>query len=249
MLIQSDYHIHASFYRVKRETDDPGPTAAEQVAAARAAGSVYVGVLEHCNASSKHPFYCLEELSNEYYSPGFPAENVFLGVEADLNDDGSDFCGQAGREKLQLHYVTGSVHCSPEKISSIEEYLAWEHRCIINALKYNPNVDIIGHPFGEGKRWVKSGDIACWHWGLIPENYLEDILHLASETGKALEINRGDFDDPVYMDFLRKMRDSNIIFEVGSDAHIPGNCVKAAVRTQKLDELGFKKENHWRIHR
>ena len=66
MLIQSDYHIHASFYRVKRETDDPGPTAAEQLAAARAAGSVYVGVLEHCNASSKHPFYCLEELAKEY---------------------------------------------------------------------------------------------------------------------------------------------------------------------------------------
>ena len=248
MLIQSDYHIHASFYRVKRETDDPGPTAAEQLAAARAAGSVYVGVLEHCNASSKHPFYCLEELAKEYYSPGFPAENVFLGVEADLNDDGSDFCGTAGRKKLGLHYVIGSVHTSPAAIS-FEEYLALEHRCIVNALKYNSNVDIIGHPFGEGKRWVKSGDIKCWHWGLIHENYLEDILRFASETGKALEINRGNFDDPVYLDFLRKMRDENIVFEVGSDAHIPASCVKAAVRTQKLDELGFKEENHWRIHR
>ena len=168
MIIQSDYHIHASFYRVKRETDDPGPTAAEQLAAARAAGSVYVGVLEHCNASSKHPFYCLEELAKEYYSPGFPAENVFLGVEADLNDDGSDFCGTAGRKKLGLHYVIGSVHTSPAALS-FDEYLALEHRCIVNALKYNSNVDIIGHPFGEGKRWVKSGDIEYWHWGSSPK--------------------------------------------------------------------------------
>ena len=31
MLIQSDYHIHASFYRVKGPGADPGPTAAEQL--------------------------------------------------------------------------------------------------------------------------------------------------------------------------------------------------------------------------
>ena len=246
MLIQSDYHIHASFYRVKLETDAPGPTAAEQVAAASNAGSVYIGILEHCNASSKHPFCCLEELSKEYYSPGFPAENVFLGVEADLNDDGSDFCGKTGREKLKLHYVIGSVHSSPAVISSFEEYLACEHRRIVNALKYNSNVDIIGHPFGEGKRWMKNGDIECWHWGLIPENYLEDILRYASETGKALEINRGNFDDPVYLDFLRRMRDDNIIFEAGSDAHNIGNCSKAALRTQQLEALGFNEAYHWK---
>ena len=38
MLIQSDYHIHASFYRVKGPGAEPGPTAAEQLAAARGAG-------------------------------------------------------------------------------------------------------------------------------------------------------------------------------------------------------------------
>ncbi|MBR2873036.1 MAG: hypothetical protein IKB99_06025, partial [Lentisphaeria bacterium] len=85
MLIQSDYHIHASFYRLKKATDVPGPTAAEQLAAAREAGSVYVGIVEHCNTAEKHPFSCLQELSREYYSSGFPRENVFLGVESDLS--------------------------------------------------------------------------------------------------------------------------------------------------------------------
>ena len=80
MLIQSDYHIHASFYRVKGTEADSRPTAAEQLEAARNAGTVYVGIVEHCNDSPKHPFYCLEELAEEYYAPAFPRENVFLGV-------------------------------------------------------------------------------------------------------------------------------------------------------------------------
>ena len=246
MLIQSDYHIHASYYRVKAPSALPGPTAAEQLAAARDSGSIYAGIVEHCNDSPKHPFCCLEELAKEYYSPSFPGENVFLGVEADLADDGSDFCGKAGREKLRLHYVIGSVHCSTTQVRSIEEYLALEHRRITNALKYNRNIDFIGHPFGEGIRWERSGEIPKWHWGLIPENYLEEILHFASESGRALEINRCDFSDPFYLDFLRRMRDDKILFEVGSDAHAPGSCPAAAERTKKLEDLGFREEYHWR---
>lgn len=246
MLIQSDYHIHASFYRVKAAAAVPGPTAAEQLAAAREAGSVYVGIVEHCNDSPKHPFYCLEELAAEFYSPEFPRDNVFFGVEADLEDDGSDFCGKDGREKLGLHYLIGSVHDSPKSGKTIEEYIAREHKCITNALKYNSNIDFIGHPFGEGHRWERSGDIPLWHWGLIPQNFLEDILHFAKESGKALEINRPYFEDPVYLDFLKRIRDEKILFEVGSDAHAPGSCPAAAERTKKLEELEFKEEYHWR---
>ena len=206
-----------------------------------------MGIVEHCNASPKHPFYCLEELAAEFYAPEFPRENVFLGVEADLADDGSDFCGREGREKLGLHYVIGSVHCSPKTCKTLEEYVALEHRRITNALKYNSNVDFIGHPFGEGIRWERSGDVEKWHWGLIPENYIEEILHLAKESGKALEINRPNFEDPVYLDFLNRIRDEKIFFEVGSDAHRADvNNTAAAERTKKLEELGFQEEYHWR---
>ena len=247
MLILSDYHIHASFYREKAPDADLRPTAIEQLVSARNGGCVYVGIVEHCNASPKHPFHCLEDLAKEYYAPEFPRENVFLGVEADLEDDGSDFCGKAGREKLGLHYVIGSVHCSPKSGITFEEYTALEHRRITNALKYNANVDFIGHPFGEGIRWERSGDIEKWHWGLIPENYLEEILRLAKESGKALEINRPCFEDPVYLDFLSRIRDEKIFFEVGSDAHraAPANTVTAE-RTKKLEELGFLEEFHWK---
>ena len=152
MLIQSDYHIHASFHRIPKPGAEPGPTAAEQAAAARSAGSRFVGVVEHCNASPYHPFLCLAALAAEYRSAGFDRDGVFLGVEADLADDGSDFCGRAGRKKLGLHYVIGSGHCSPAVSPELRAYLETEHRRIVGALERNGNIDIIGHPFGEGIR-------------------------------------------------------------------------------------------------
>ena len=249
MLIQSDYHIHASFYRAKNPGDVSGPVAAEQRDAARAAGNKYIGILEHCNASPRHPFHCLEELSAEYYSDGFDRDNIFLGVEADLADDGSDACGDSGRKHLKLHYVIGSVHLSPKIIPDVYDYIDTEYRRITNALKYNDNVNIIGHPFGEGIRYERAGVVEKWGFDLIPEKYLEEIIMLAKNSGKALEINRCHEDDPVYVDFLKKWCAENICFTVGSDAHFTENTDKAALRTRWAEELGFKEENHWRIEK
>jgi len=247
MLIQSDYHIHASFYRAKNPGDAAGPTVREQIDAARSAGNKYVGILEHCNYSPRHPFHCLEEMAAEFYAPGFERENVFLSVEADLMDDGKDCCGSAGREKLHLDYVIGSVHASPKTVPDFNDYLHFEYQCITNALKHNDNIDIIGHPYGEGSRWEKAGVIGKWSWSLIPEAYLEEILHLAKESGKALELNRCLLDDAVYTDFWRRIRDDKIIFSVGSDAHFPETLPEAAVRTKWLENLGFEETNHWRV--
>ena len=247
MIIQSDYHIHATYYRPTEIRDDSFPKAHEQVKAARAAGSRIVGVLEHCNHSPRHPFYCLEDLSAEYYAPGFDRENVFLGVEADLEEDGSDACGKAGREKLRLHYVIGSVHLAPPEIADVHDYIVSEYKRISNALKYNDNVEIIGHPFGEGMRWEKSGNVASWQWSLIPQKFLDDIIRLAGETGKALEVNRNNIADPVYRDFLLRIRDEKVMWSVGSDAHTTDVTSVAASQTKMLENLGFSEEQHWGI--
>ena len=246
MLIQSDYHIHAALYRLKKPGDLPGPTAAEQLSAARNAGSVYVGIVEHCNSVPKHPFSCLEELSKEYHSSVFDRNNVFLGVESDLAEDGSDHCGFEGRKALGLHYVIGSVHLSPASVSDCRAYIDSEYKRITNALKYNANIDIIGHPFGDGIRWERNELIPRWSWELIPDRYIDEILHLARESGKALEVNRCNFEDPVYLDFLARIRDEKIFFEVASDAHNTAAVCKAAERTKFLENMNFKEEQHWK---
>ena len=246
MLIQSDYHIHASFYRIKPEGAEAGPTAAQQQAAARAAGCRYVGILEHCNTAPKHPFSCLEELSREYYSDAFDRQNTYLGVEADLYDDGSDACGAEGRKKLLLHYVIGSVHLSPSTIPTVEEYIRVEFNRIRNTLIHNRNVDFIGHPFGEGIRYARAGIIPRWGFDLIPQEYLQEILHLAKEHHVALEINRCDMENQAYIRFWEAIRDEGIPFEIGSDAHTVLSCPSVVPRTQWADLLGLKEENHWK---
>ena len=250
MIIQSDYHIHATYYRPKEIRDDSVPRAWEQVKAARAAGSCFIGILEHCKDNHpRHPFYCLEDLSAEYYAPGFDRENVWLGVEADLAEDGSDACGKAGREKLRLHYVIGSVHLAPPAIVDVKDYIVSEYKRISNALKYNANIDIIGHPFGEGMRWESSGNVAKWEWSLIPQEYLDDIIRLARDNGKALEINRSNISDPVFRDVMLRIRDEKVLWSVGSDAHTTDVTIAAAERTKMLETLGFSEEQHWRINK
>ncbi len=247
MLIQSDFHIHASFYRAKNPGDTPGPRAIDQLRSARAAGSKFVGIVEHCNASPRHPFHCLEALSAEYYADDFDREDVFLGVEADLAEDGSDACGAAGRKKLGLHYVIGSVHLSPSIIPEVNDYINSEYKRITNALKYNRNVDIIGHPFGEGIRWERSGAVAKWQWSMIPDEYLSEVIRLAGESGKALEMNRCDLNDPVYVDFWNRIRDNGVFFSVGSDAHSVGGTFEVVSRTAYLEAHGFSESKHWKV--
>ena len=247
MLIQSDYHIHASFYRLKTPEAPAGPTAAEQIAAARAAGSRYVGILEHCNMAKHHPFHCLEELSAEFHSPGFKRQDAFLGVEADLDDDGSDACGKNGREKLHLDYVIGSVHLSPARIPDVNTYLETEYRRIRNALICTDNVNVIGHPFGEGIRYERAGLVPKWGFHLIPRKWLDELIALAVNSGKALEINRCDPEDPAYRDFLMCLRDSGAWFSIGSDAHSTAGVEAAKTRTRWLESLGFQEEHHWRV--
>ena len=246
MLIQSDYHIHASFYRVKAEGAAPGPTAAEQQAAARAVGDRFIGILEHCNHAKHHPFHCLEELSAEYHAPGFDRSDTVLGVEADLHDDGSDDCGAEGRARLGLHYVIGSVHLSPKLIADAETYIRTEYTRIRNTLLHNRNVDVIGHPFGEGYRWVAAGIIPRWGFDLIPPDYLAEIVDLAKNSGKALEINRNDPGDKTYVAWLEAVRDAGIPISIGSDAHTPDVCPQAAIRTRWAESLGFTEEQHWK---
>ena len=246
MLIQSDYHIHASFYRIKAEGAAPGPTVAEQQAAARAAGNRFIGILEHCNHAKHHPFHCLEEMSAEYHSADFDRSDTVLGVEADLNDDGSDDCGPEGRATLGLHYVIGSVHLSPKLIADVETYIETEFRRIRNALLHNRNVDVIGHPFGEGYRWVSAGIIPRWGFDLIPPEYLNEIIVLANRSGHALEINRNDPNDATYVAWLARIRDAKIPISIGSDAHTPDVCSQAAIRTHWAESLGFTEAHHWK---
>ncbi len=244
MVFRDDFHIHAAYYR--RQTGEKnGPRVIDQITAAKAAGTRYMGIVEHCNTSPTHPFLSLVELREEYelLKPDYPG--IFRGVEADLLDGGIDSCGYAGREFLGLDYVIGSVHLSPNIMPRFAEYLETEFSRIMLALKNNGNIDIIGHPFISGARYQKAGVIDKWDYSQIPPQWLWEIIREAKAGGKALEVNYSDFSDPVYRNFLGDMRDAGVRFTIGSDAHdVEGNA-RLEEFASMLDELGFKSENQW----
>ncbi len=246
MLAQSDYHIHASFYRIRQEGEELGPTVAEQQRSARAQGCRFVGIVEHCNKDPRHPFHCLEELSAEYHSASFDRTDTWLGVEADLHDDGSDDCGAEGRAKLGLHYVIGSVHLDENHPATVEGYVDMEFRRIRNALLHNPNIDIIGHPFGSMNFYERTGVIPKWDFGLVPREYLQEIVHLAVERRVALEMNRCLMEDPAYIRFWEDIRDAGALFEIGSDAHKTGATYVIQTRTEFAQHLGLQEDRHWK---
>ena len=73
------------------------------------------------------------------------------------------------------------------------------------------------------------------------------IIRLAKENNTALEINRDNLNDPVYRDFLLRIRDEKLLWSIGSDAHTADVTIAAAERTRMLENLGFSEEQHWRI--
>lgn len=245
MVFRDDFHIHAAFYRQQSEGGKSGPKVIDQINAAKAAGTRYIGIVEHCNVNPTHPFHSLIELKAEFETLKTQYSGIFRGVEADLLDGGIDCCGNAGRSFLGLDYVIGSVHLSPGIMPRFADYLETEYSRIMLALKNNSNIDIVGHPFISGTRYQKAGVISKWDYSQIPSQWLWEIIRTAKESGKALEVNYRDFNDPFYRNFLADIRDAGVRFCIGSDAHDIEGHVRLESFALVLDELKFTTENQW----
>jgi len=245
MLTRSDFHIHATFYRLRKKDAAIGPTVREQVDVAMANGMEKIGIVEHCNYAAHHPFHCLVKLGQEFRQLKLELGKFFLGVEADLLADGQDSCGVYGRQRLGLDYVIASSHVGPGQQSQLSAYLKEEHRRICLALAENDNVEVIGHPFAGGSRYERSGIIPQWHFGLVPTEMLDEIVNLAKKSGKALEVNYSRMEDPAYQEFLQTMREKQVLFSIGSDAHDTGRQKKALQIHAMLQQMGFQKKCQW----
>jgi histidinol phosphatase-like PHP family hydrolase len=243
MLLKKDLHIHATAYNTSPTLDHIVSNVVEQC---RQNGLDYAGIIEHLNFNAKHPLYCIEALIADFRKLELP-DNFFLGVEADLNADGSDSCGAELREQLGLDYIIGSVHLGSQHFEHVEDYIDEELRRITLTLKNNQNIDIIGHPWVQGIRWERNGSIDHWDFGMVPESYQQQIIELAIEFNKAIEINNlpDIFMQDSYRKFLQKLLDSNVLVSVGSDAHRMENIKESNIRTEVLEVMGFKDKQIW----
>ena len=244
MADHDDFHIHATRYRRRENLEAPGgATVAEQIAAARSNGTRRVGIVEHCNASPRHPWPCLEELRTEFEAVADP--ECFRGVEADLLPGGLDSCTIRGRELLKLDYVIGSVHLGPPDPAGFSVYLGEEFVRLAAAAEHNPNIDVIGHPFISGLRYAAAGAVPRWSFDLVPLPWQETLLDLCRRHGKAIELNCRDISEPGWLAFLDRVRRSGVRYSIGSDAHDTGRQKFAAGLWRLVEDMGLDPELQW----
>ena len=243
----SDMHTHATRYRLYRAR--PEMTVAALAEHLDGLGCDYAGIVEHLDANPEHPVRCLEALVAEFRTV---SASCALYVGAEL-----DFQGQAIsapeaprlKERLGLDYLLAAAHGVGEGATSTQDYIADHHRRLMGIIEDCPYVDIVAHPWVEGRRFAERGLIEAWDWALIPERYLREFVEGAAATGKAIEVSRKvlpDAEDPAFQAFLRLVREGGGPVTVASDAHsLPGPGATASLTTL-LAAAGFCPERLWR---
>jgi histidinol phosphatase-like PHP family hydrolase len=84
---------------------------------------------------------------------------------------------------------------------------------------------------------------------MIPEHYLREFVDAAKYHGKAIEVNRkalADAEDPTFRAYLQMLRDADVAFTVGSDAHSMERIGSTAALDTLLLAVGLERANLWR---
>ncbi len=242
---QTDWHVHAAFYR----RGDPTESARIEPMVEEGArlGLDMMGIGEHVTASPNHPLSCFLDLACDLANASLPIP-VFLGPEADIVDERGRLSLPEGlRERAGLDYVIASVHGIGE-FDSLRQHLERYQRRMIGAISADNGADILGHPWHSGKSVVANGIVPEWRFELIPQAMLEELIDALAAHGMALEINGRsiqDFQDPAYRGFVERVRERGIKVSVGSDAHAPDSLERAVHVNRFLAEMGFTRDQVW----
>ncbi|OGO21392.1 MAG: hypothetical protein A2144_00280 [Chloroflexi bacterium RBG_16_50_9] len=209
-----DYHIHTSW-------SDGRATVREFIMAALDKDMEAIAFTEHVRRTSTWFDSFIDEVK------GLREKNtrlqIYVGIEAKALDFQGSLDANAHTIK-RAEIVLGAVHrypdnnggyldfqeLSPDEASKIEFGLA----C---ALLKNPCVDVLAHPGGVFERLYHTA---------FPGAYLEEIVNIANQQSKTIEINSSYLKDFSY--HLALFSKLNPLISLGSDAHHPaeldGGC-------------------------
>ena len=229
MQILADYHTHTKYSHGKG-------TIEENVLEAISKGIKTIGISDH---GYKHLTYGIklndiykmrEEIDklNEKYSN----IKVLLGMECnildnrgniDINDKIIENCDyiMAGYHFASTPTSLKSMlnHCNNYMIKN-DKSKDYNTESIINAMKNN-NIFIITHPGDKGNI------------------YIEEVAKAAEDTNTRLEINSSH--SFLNVEQLKKIKDYNLKFIIGSDAHIPQNVGNFDLALDTVNKSGLNK--------
>ncbi len=196
--IRGDLHIHSSW-------SDGALSIAELAEAARARGLRYIALTDHSKGLGVAHGLTVERLMEQkrevdQVNGRYKDFRILHGTEMDIRSDGTlDFPDEVLK---QLDVVIASIHSgfrqSREQLTSR-----------LRAAMCNPHVSIIAHPSGRliGERDPYDVD-------------MEELLHMAKETGTAMEINAY----PLRLDLndisARRAKELKVPVAIGTDAHV-----------------------------
>jgi histidinol phosphatase-like PHP family hydrolase len=247
---RTDMHLHATYYRLESAREDM--TVTNIVRHLEAEGYNAAGIVEHLDATPKHPIHCLEALVAEFRSLSSSLD-LFVGAELDYERDGITIAeAQAIKRRLGLDFYFGAAHGVGKGVTSTAAYIEEHHRRLMGITARCDFVDIVAHPWSEGHKFASRGQIEAWRFELIPENYLREFIDAARHHSKAIEINRralADADDPAFQSYLQMLCDSGTQVTIGSDAHAMEWIDAANPLNALLQEAGFGPERLWRPSR
>lgn len=209
-----DYHIHTSW-------TDGHASVKEFIDSALAKNLNAIAFTEHVRRNSTWFDLFVNEVTM-LREKNMTIE-VYVGVEAKaLNSRGDLDADEHMLKKSEI--VLGAVHRYPDGSGG---YLDFKQLPPLTAMKIefglacgllrNPAVNVLAHPGGVFERQYKTA---------LPEEYLREIINIAIQQGKAIEINSSYLKDFSY--HLALCSELNPLVSLGSDAHSPaelGNAV------------------------
>ena len=200
--IRGDLHMHSTY--------SDGNASIEQMAlAARELGYEYICITDHSQSLTVAHGLDPERLRKQHkeieaVNKKIKGIRVLAGTEVDILADGSlDLPDEA---LAQCDFVIASIHSGMQQ----DEKRLTER--LVKAMR-NPHVHAIAHPTGR----VLGGQRDAY-----PLDF-DEVVHVAKETGTALEINayydRLDLDDL----HARRARDAGVKLVINTDAHAPAH--------------------------
>ncbi len=198
-----DFHVHTSW-------TDGADDVETMFAGAMKCGIRSVLFSEHARTTSESWFH---DFAEQVRSLPHGHCRAHVGVETKAKDlDGNLDCSRTILNECDL--VIGSVHRFPGETEGLsnadwsgDDAIELEFR-LSSALLENPNVDILGHPFGMTYRRFKT---------VPPREMLVALIEKAARKGVAFEVNARYHPDP--WDLIRTCREKGAMVSLGSDAH------------------------------
>lgn len=245
---RTDMHLHATAYRLEGAQENM--TVANIVWHLETRAYAAAGIVEHLDTAPKHPLRCLEALVAEFRSLSTNSLELFVGAELDYRGEGITIPeAPALKRRLGLDFYLAAAHGVGDGVTRAAAYIEDHHRRLMGIVERCDWVDVVAHPWSEGARFARRGQIEAWRFEWIPERYLHEFIDAAVHHGKAIELNRkalAEADDPAFRRYLGLLYESGVQVTVGSDAHSMERIDMLDPLNALLQDAGFTPDRLWR---